>query len=78
MSEPGSTGDAGTDPSKNGYKSGCANRDHCKATPLERINGAGGSGPSRSRQDPYVAKAAERARNKLRDRIFQLNGGRIN
>ena len=77
MSENGAASDAGSDPSKNESKNECTGRERCKATPLERIDGANRNG-STHKQDPYVARAAERARNKLRDRIFQLNGGRVN
>lgn len=31
-----------------------------------------------NKQDPYVVKAAERAKNKLRNRILELNGGHLN
>ncbi len=42
-----------------------------KAEPIIRSTNSG------KKQDPYVAKATERAKVKIRDRMFQLNGGHI-
>lgn len=75
MNEPGPVTGTGPNPSQNGCTNDSLHQERCKATPLERVNGPGAS-PISPKPDPYVAGAAERARNKLRDRIFQLNGGR--
>jgi hypothetical protein len=57
-----------------GLKSAAKNQEY-QAEPIERV-----SNPSHSgyRQDPYVVRATERAKIKIRNRIFQVNGGHAN
>lgn len=56
-----------------GTKSAGKDRDY-QAEPLERASNSSCSG---QKKDPYVARATERAKIKIRDRMFQVNGGHI-
>ena len=44
-----------------------------KAAPMERLKYT----QAGNKPDPYVVRARERAQNKLKDRMYQMNGGHI-
>ena len=45
---------------------------------VEPIGRSNNSAELGRKQDPYVIRATERAKTKIRDRIFHLNGGHVN
>ncbi|MGE5581891.1 MAG: hypothetical protein ACM3X9_05060 [Bacillota bacterium] len=48
-----------------------------KESKTEPVKGTPNSSRPGQCRDPYVVKATERAKSKIRDRIFQLNGGHV-
>ncbi len=57
------------DITKGGFKSAGKNPDY-QAEPIQR-----GTISPDPKKDPYVVRATERVKKKIRSRIFELNGG---
>lgn len=61
------------DMTEGGFRSANKNPDY-QAEPIQR----GKSSPPDQKKDPYVVRATERAKKKIRDRFLELNEGRLN